>query len=172
MPASWAKPLRLLSKPRRTLLRELRNSACTLALATSRPSTGSAAASESVEFIVLFSFPIFRFGSLAAWELALVGFRGHPALETCLYARFFLDRFCAGYDSTSQAGGGTEEPIYSQALALEPRHGLPPPLPQIASPLAAQINLEGKEKIQATALSRRAAQSTLRLDRARRLQHL
>ena len=73
-------------------------------------------------------------------------------METCLYARFFLDRFCAGYDSASQAGGGTEEPIYSQALLLEPRHGLPPPLPQIASRFAAQINLEGYAKIQATAL--------------------
>src|SRR5437588_860345 len=58
---------------------------------------------------------------------------------------------CAGYDSASQAGGGTEEPIYSQALVLEPRHGLPPPPPQIASRFAAQINLEGQEKIQATA---------------------
>src|SRR6266480_5108203 len=76
----------------------------------------------------------------------------HPALETCLYARFLLDRFCAGYDSASQAGGGTEEPIYSQALVLEPRHGLPPPPPQIASRFAAQINLEGCAKIQATAL--------------------
>jgi hypothetical protein len=69
-----------------------------------------------------------------------------------LYARFLLDRFCAGYDSASQAGGGTEEPIYSQALLLEPRHGLPPPLPQIALRFAAQINLEGQKKIQATAL--------------------
>src|SRR5436853_1683740 len=51
-----------------------------------------------------------------------------------------------------KAGGGTEEPIYSQALVLEPRHGLPPPPPQIASRFAAQINLEGQEKIQATAL--------------------
>ena len=42
-----------------------------------------------------------------------------------------------------QAGGGTEEPIYSQALLLEPRHGLPPPPPQIALRFAAQINLEG-----------------------------
>src|SRR5437016_13372740 len=89
---------------------------------------------------------------MAALELAGLAFRGHPALETCLYARFFLDRFCAGYDSASQAGGGTEEPIYSQALVLEPRHGLPPPPPQIASRFAAQINLEGQEKIQATAL--------------------
>src|SRR5207249_273643 len=39
-----------------------------------------------------------------------------------------------------------------QALLLEPRHGLPPPPPQIASRFAAQINSEGKEKIQATAL--------------------
>src|SRR5438067_12473265 len=89
---------------------------------------------------------------MAALELAGLAFRGHPALETCLYARFFLDRFCAGYDSASQAGGGTEEPIYSQALLLEPRHGLPPPPPQIASRFAAQINSEEKEKIQATAL--------------------
>jgi len=73
-------------------------------------------------------------------------------LETSLYARFLLDRFCAGYDSASQAGGGTEEPIYSQALLLEPRHGLPPPPPQIALRFAAQINLEGQQKIQATAL--------------------
>src|SRR5438309_11035653 len=77
----------------------------------------------------------------------------------CLYARFFFDRFCAGYDSASQAGGGTEEPIYSQALVLEPRHGLPPPPPQIASRFAAQINLEGQEKIQATALCRRVSES-------------
>ena len=69
-----------------------------------------------------------------------------------MYARFLLDRFCAGYDSASQAGGGTEEPIYSQALLLEPRHGLPPPPPQIALRFAAQINLEGQQKIQATAL--------------------
>src|SRR6266702_7394930 len=82
----------------------------------------------------------------------MVGFSRTPALETCLYARFFFDRFCAGYDSASQAGGGTEEPIYSQALVLDPRHGLPPPPPQIASRFAAQINLEGQEKIQATAL--------------------
>ena len=94
------------------------------------------------------------------WLLAALcshlAFREHPALETCLYARFLLDRFCAGYDSASQAGGGTEEPIYSQALLLEPRHGLPPPLPQIALRFAAQINLKGLEKIQATALCRRA----------------
>jgi len=36
-------------------------------------------------------------------------FGGHAALETCLYARFLLDRFCIGYDSASQAGGGTQE---------------------------------------------------------------
>ena len=47
---------------------------------------------------------------------------------------------------------GTEEPIYSQALLLEPRHGLPPPPPQIALRFAAQIKLEGQKKIQATAL--------------------
>ena len=88
------------------------------------------------------------------WPLfaRILAFREHPALETCLYARFLLDRFCAGYDSASQAGGGTEEPIYSQALLLEPRHGLPPPPPQIALRFAAQINLEGQQKIQATAL--------------------
>src|SRR5947208_6279314 len=104
-----------------------------------------------MEFIFCFPFD-FSFCFMAALELAGLAFRGHPALETCLYARFFLDRFCAGYDSASQAGGGTEEPIYSQALLLEPRHGLPPPPPQIASRFAAQINSEGKEKIQATAL--------------------
>src|SRR5207247_6141508 len=65
-------------------------------------------------------------------------------------ARFFLNRFCAGYDSASQAGGGTEEPIYSQALLLEPRHGLPPPPPQIALRFAAQIILEERAKIQDT----------------------
>ena len=74
--------------------------------------------------------------------------------HACMRA-FCWDKFCAGYDSASQAGGGTEEPIYSQALLLEPRHGLPPPPPQIASRFAAQINLEGKKKIQATALWRR-----------------
>jgi len=41
---------------------------------------------------------------------------------------------------------------YSQALLLEPRHGLPPPLPQIALRFAAQIILEERAKIQATAL--------------------
>jgi hypothetical protein len=35
---------------------------------------------------------------------------------------------------------------------LEPRHGLPPPLPQIALRFAAQIILEERAKIQATAL--------------------
>src|SRR5438105_3433718 len=83
------------------------------------------------------------------------GFQACPNLwHVVLFedASFFFDRFCAGYDSASQAGGGTEEPIYSQALVLEPRHGLPPPPPQIASRFAAQINLEGQEKIQATAL--------------------
>ena len=51
--------------------------------------------------------------------------------------RALLEKFCAGYDLASQAGGGTEEPIYSQALLLEPRHGLPPPPPQIALRFAA-----------------------------------
>jgi hypothetical protein len=69
-----------------------------------------------------------------------------------LVCALLLDEFCAGYDSASQAGGGTQEPIYSsQALLLEPRHGLPPPPPQIALRFAAQINLEGRQKIQATA---------------------
>src|SRR5213595_2986470 len=99
---------------------------------------------------------IFSFRFLVFWLLVALcshlAFREQPALETSLYARFLLDRFCAGYDSASQAGGGTEEPIYSQALLLEPRHGLPPPPPQIASRFAAQINLEGQKKIQATAL--------------------
>src|SRR6266480_241117 len=109
-----------------------------------------------MEFIFCFPFD-FSFCFMAALELAGLAFRGHPALETCLYARFFLDRFCAGYDSASQTGGGTEEPIYSQALLLEPRHGLPPSPPQIASRFAAQINLEGYAKIQATALRRRVS---------------
>ena len=99
------------------------------------------------DFLSIFKLLVYRPLSARIWL-----FRGRPALETCLYARFLLDRFCAGYDSASQAGGGTEEPIYSQALLLEPRHGLPPPPPQIASRFAAQINSEGKEKIQATAL--------------------
>src|SRR5438094_3495523 len=97
---------------------------------------------------------IFSFRFLVFWLLAALcshlAFREHPALETCLYARFLLDRFCAGYDSASQAGGGTEEPIYSQALLLEPRHGLPPPPPQIALRFAAQIILEERAKIQDT----------------------
>src|SRR5947208_16057463 len=104
-----------------------------------------------MEFIFCFPFD-FSFCFMAALELAGLAFRGHPALETCLYARFFLNRFCAGYDSASQAGGGREEPIYSQALLLEPRHGLTPPPPQIASPFAASITLETHEKIQATAV--------------------
>ena len=99
---------------------------------------------------------IFSFRFLVFWLLAALcshlAFREHPALETSLYARFLLDRFCAGYDSASQAGGGTEEPIYSQALVLEPRHGLPPPPPQIALRFAAQIILEERAKIQATGL--------------------
>src|SRR5436309_5132200 len=99
---------------------------------------------------------IFSFRFLVFWLLAALcshlAFREQPALETSLYARFLLDRFCAGYDSASQAGGGTEEPIYSQALLLEPRHGLPPPPPQIALRFAAQIILEERAKIQATAL--------------------
>ncbi len=86
------------------------------------------------------------------WRTSGIGDMLVCALFVGLYARFLLDRFCAGYDSASQAGGGTEEPIYSQALLLEPRHGLPPPPPQIASRFAAQINLEGQKKIQATAL--------------------
>src|SRR5436309_8912502 len=106
---------------------------------------------------------IFSFRFLVFWLLAALcshlAFREHPALETCLYARFLLDRFCAGYDSASQAGGETEEPIYSQALLLEPRHGLPPPPPQIALRFAAQIILEERAKIQATALCRRAGRS-------------
>ena len=99
---------------------------------------------------------IFSFRFLVFWLLAALcshlAFREHPALETSLYARFLLDRFCARYDSASQAGGGTEEPIYSQALLLEPRHGLPPPPPQIALRFAAQIILEERAKIQATVL--------------------
>src|SRR5438034_9363589 len=99
---------------------------------------------------------IFSFRFLVFWLLAALcshlAFREHPALETCLYARFLLDRFCAGYDSASQAGGGTEEPIYSQAFLLEPRHGHPPPPPQIALRFAAQIILEERAKIQAAAL--------------------
>src|ERR1700740_2514473 len=57
-----------------------------------------------------------------------------------------------------KAGGGAEEPIYNQAFSrkLEPRHGLPPPRPQIAARSAAQINSEQRDKIQATALCRRA----------------
>src|SRR5436309_11486630 len=110
---------------------------------------------------------IFSFRFLVFWLLAALcshlAFREHPALETCLYARFLLDRFCAGYDSASQAGGGTEEPIYSQALLLEPRHGLPPPPPQIALRFAAQIILEERAKIQATAL--RAVIQSLVCDR-------
>src|SRR6266852_1315394 len=53
-----------------------------------------------------------------------------------------------------KAGGGAEEPIYNQAFSqkLEPRHGLPPPRPQIAARSAAQINSEQRDKIQATAL--------------------
>ena len=103
------------------------------------------------EEFIFCSLSIFGFWLLAAL-CSHLAFREHPALETCLYARFLLDRFCAGYDSASQAGGGTEEPIYSQALLLEPRHGLPPPLPQIALRFAAQIKLKGQEKIQATGL--------------------
>ena len=100
------------------------------------------------------SFFPFVFWCFGYWPLfaRIWLFENNPALETSLYARFLLDRFCAGYDSASQAGGGTEEPIYSQALLLEPRHGLPPPPPQIALRFAAQINLEGQQKIQATAL--------------------
>src|SRR5216117_3747319 len=118
---------------------------------------------------------IFSFRFLVFWLLAALcshlAFRGHPALETCLYARFFLDRFCAGYDSASQAGGGTEEPIYSQSLLLEPRHGLPPPLPQIASPFAAQINFRGKrEDTSHGPVSPCRWQLAERLDTARRLQ--
>ena len=100
------------------------------------------------------SFFPFVFWCFGYWPLfaRIWLFENNPALETSLYARFLLDRFCAGYDSASQAGGGTEEPIYSQALLLEPRHGLPPPPPQIALRFAAQINLEGQQTIQATAL--------------------
>ena len=96
-----------------------------------------------MEFIFGF-LSILYFGLLAALELAWSAFRGRPALETCLYARFLLDRFCAGYDSASQAGGGTEEPIYSQALLLEPRHGLP------SAPASNRFAIRGSNKFRET----------------------
>ena len=43
-----------------------------------------------------------------------------------------------------QAGGGTEEPIYSQALLLEPGHGLPPP------PASNRFAIRGSNKFRGT----------------------
>ena len=148
-----SKALGVILKAKAHLLPSVRSSACTLFLATSRPSTGTGVNDQWISrwssFLVSFRFLYFGYWPLFAriWLFEDVRHWRHACMRA-----FLLDRFCAGYDSASQAGGGTEEPIYSQALLLEPRHGLPPPLPQIALRFAAQINLEGQEKIQATAL--------------------
>jgi hypothetical protein len=92
MPASCAKPLALLAKPKRTLLPLVRNWACTLFLATSRPSTGSAvvifSVDEQMEFMVDF-LSILSVGLNGRFLLAS-GFWRAPGIGDMLVCALFV----------------------------------------------------------------------------------